>query len=372
MCSKICRMLTFMTLLLMLTGCAAQSFGEAKLLTDGVTQTGSGEKYAVVTRGTLDKEFTVPADVSYVRKTVVRLEAEQAQYVETCVSNGQTVQAGETLAVFSSAGDEVRLLAIEQELEMLELDTQDALADLEKQREELLELHEEVEGENGYSGYRDRVTAQVLDQKLEKLEMQRQQILLRAQEEERLLNQEKQELNREKAECIVTAPVDGVVGQVQYFRAGEECTRGQAVVMLYDPDEYLLIAGDGLMGTLRVGQSVQVEYGRQNDRKMAAGTVVAADNALPADLKNGQAAVRVLDDVDPETLVSVKIHALQMNAEKLLILPRDAVRYESGKAYVELLVDGAPTKRYVQTGPGDGENISVISGLEEGWKAVLN
>ena len=282
MCSKRRLLAALLLALACVAGCTAQSSGEAKLLTDGQAGAPSNVRTAELATGSLYKEFSMSAEVSYVRRTVARLDQDGAQYVETCVSAGQTVQAGDVLAVFRGQGDELRLTAIAQELARLETETQDALYDLDKQREQLLEQRAQVSGTpDGFSTYRDSVSREVIDMQLERLELQRQQIELRAAERERALKAERGELQSAGTRIEIVAPEDGVVGQVQYLTAGAQYPRGQAVITLYDPDEFLLLVGEGLTGALRVGQRVEVEYGRFNQRTRLAGTVVAADSALP-------------------------------------------------------------------------------------------
>lgn len=373
MCSRRTRLAALLLALACVAGCAAQSSGEAKLLTDGQAGAPSNVRTAELNTGSLYKEFTMSAEVSYVRKTVVRLEQDGAQYVETCVSAGQTVQAGDVLAVFRGQGDELRLTAIAQELARLETETQDALYDLDKQREQLLEQREQVAGTpDGYSTYRDSVSCQVIDMQLERLELQRQQIELRAAERERALKAERRELQSAGTRIEIVAPEDGVVGQVQYLTAGAQCARGQAVVTLYDPDEFLLMAGEGLTGALRVGQRVEVEYGRFNQRTRLAGTVVAADSALSERYRTGLSAVRLDEPIDPQLLLSVTVYSAQLSLDGVPVLPRSAVLYDGGMPYVNLVQDGAVSRRNVLIGPNDGTSIMVLAGLDPGMPVAVN
>lgn len=371
--SRWLRLAAVLLAVLCVAGCAAQDAGEAKLLTDGQEGAPANVRTVTLEMGSLYKEFTMSAEISYAKKTVVRLETDSAQFVETRVSAGQAVQAGDVVAVFRGQGDELRLTAIAQELERLALETQDALYDLDKQKEQLLEQREEVAGGlDGYTSYRDSVSRQVIDMRLERLELQRQQTELRAQERERALKAERGELQRAGERIEVTAPVDGVVGQVQYLTAGAAYARGQAVVTLYDPEEFLLTAGEGLTGALRVGQRVEVEYGRFNGRTRVTGTVVAADSALAMRYRSGSAAVRLDDPIDPQQLLSMTVYAPQMALDGVPVLARSAVLYDGGTAYVNLVQDGAVSKRYVLVGPNDGTNILVLAGLEPDMPVAVN
>lgn len=365
MCRRKMRFVALTLALACLAGCAAQTPQEAKLLAEGQEGTPSNVRTDSLTTGTLYKEFSMSAEVAYVRKTVVRLDVDGAQYVETRVSSGQAVQAGDVLAVFRGQGDALRLTEIAQELDRLKTETQDELYDLEKEKERLLEQRGEVEvSPDGYSTYREKVARQVIDMRLERLELQRQQAELRAAERERALRAERSELQRTGTSIEVAAPVDGVVGQVQYLTVGAQYARGQTVVTLYDPDAFLLMVGEGLTGALRMGQRVEVEYGRFNQRARLTGTVVAADLALSARYRTGLSAVQLDEPVNPQQLLNATVYSAQLQLDDVPILPRSAVLYDNGTPYVNLVQEGAVGKRIVLTGPNDGSSVMILAGLD--------
>ena len=83
------------------------------------------------------------------------------------------------------------------------------------------------------------------------------------------------------------------------------------------------------------------------------------------------ARIKELDEeIDPGLLMGVQVYAMNMYIEDVLLLPRNAVQYDGGKAYVEVVSGAGTSVRYVITGPNDGENIMILAGLEEGT-AVL-
>lgn len=163
-----------------------------------------------------------------------------------------------------------------------------------------------------------------------------------------------------------------MVGQVQYLTAGAQYARGQAVVTLCDPDEFLLMAGEGLTGALRVGQRVEVEYGRFNQRTRLAGTVVVADSALSERYRTGLSAVRLDEPIDPQLLLSVTVYSAQLSLDGVPVLPRSAVLYDGGTPYVNLVQDGAVSRRNVLIGPNDGTSIMVLAGLDPGVPVAVN
>ena len=138
---------------------------------------------------------------------------------------------------------------------------------------------------------------------------------------------------------------------------------------MYDPERYLLRAGEGILGELRVGQAVTIEYGPADERKTAPGVVVSAQSLLPPDLDAGGAAVAVQEDIPAADLVNPSV----VSQEKLLedALPRTAVGSENGQSYVLLRKDGSPRKRFVQVGPQSNDQVVILDGVTEGQEVVL-
>jgi RND family efflux transporter MFP subunit len=81
-----------------------------------------------------------------------------------------------------------------------------------------------------------------------------------------------------------------------------------------------------------------------------------------------------LENQDPEVLrlgmkARVVIHAERL--EEVLIVPRFALREESGETFVYVMEEGRPRRRGVEIGEGTRELVAVVSGLEEGDVVLL-
>ena len=355
----------------LLTGCAAQTTGQAKLLQEEVKTTSANLKTVQAFTGSLQREFSMNAEVVYPEREVVRLQADEAQDVEHLVNQGQEVKAGDVIAVFRKQTDDIRLTAIELELEQLETQRQDGLDDRAEQMEELIEQIEDLTPPLGEANsVRDNLKLENLQMQLEKMQIEQQRFEKQLDEQVRQLKQERKQLKDAQAELNVTAPVDGEIESIQYMVPGSMCTRGQPVVIIHNPDRIILKADKGTMGEFRVGQKVRISYGKRNDRSETTGCVVAADNLLDEAQKTEFAYIELDEEIDPGLLMGVQVYAMNMYIEDVLLLPRNAVQYDGGKAYVEVVSGAGTSVRYVITGPNDGENIMILAGLEEGT-AVL-
>lgn len=355
-----------------LTACAGGEAAQGPLLLTAAGEQAANERTVRVERGTLVQEFRASASVQSVREVTVYLEAEDAQFVEHRVQNGQRVEAGDVLSVFRKRSDNVRLAEIEVELQGLAAEREDGLYDRDKADEDLREQLYELEIlPSDEKTYRVYVQGQVLQAQLARSALEREQFLLRLEERERKLNAEREEILAGERDLTVTAPVSGVVTGLQTLSPGENCEAGRTLLRVYDPERYLLRAGEGILGELRVGQAVTIEYGPADERKTAPGVVVSAQSLLPPDLDAGGAAVAVQEDIPAADLVNPSVVSQEKLLEDALLLPRTAVGSENGQSYVLLRKDGSPRKRFVQVGPQSNDQVVILDGITEGQEVVL-
>ena len=355
-----------------LTACAGGEAAQGPLLLTAAGEQAANERTVRVERGTLVQEFRASASVQSVREVTVYLEAEDAQFVEHRVQNGQRVEAGDVLSVFRKRSDNVRLAEIEVELQGLAAEREDGLYDRDKADEDLREQLYELEIlPSDEKTYRVYVQGQVLQAQLARSALEREQFLLRLEERERKLSAEREEILAGERDLTVIAPVSGVVTGLQTLSPGENCEAGRALLRVYDPERYLLRAGEGILGELRVGQSVTIEYGPADERKTAPGVVVSAQSLLPPDLDASGAAVAVQEDLPAAELVNPSVVSQEKLLEDALLLPRTAVGSENGQSYVLLRKDGSPRKRFVQVGPQSNDQVVILDGVAEGQEVVL-
>ena len=157
-----------------LTACAGGEAAQGPLLPTAAGEQAANERTVRVERGTLVQEFRASASVQSVREVTVYLEAEDAQFVEHRVQNGQRVEAGDVLSVFRKRSDNVRLAEIEVELQGLAAEREDGLYDRDKADEDLREQLYELEIlPSDEKTYRFYVQGQVLQAQLARSALER-------------------------------------------------------------------------------------------------------------------------------------------------------------------------------------------------------
>ena len=290
------------------------------------------------------------------------------------MQNGQRVEAGDVLSVFRKRSDNVRLAEIEVELQGLAAEREDGLYDRDKADEDLREQLYELEIlPSDEKTYRVYVQGQVLQAQLARSALEREQFLLRLEERERKLNAEREEILAGERDLTVTAPVSGVVTGLQTLSPGENCEAGRALLRVYDLERYLLRAGEGILGELRVGQAVTIEYGPADERKTAPGVVVSAQSLLPPDLDAGGAAVAVQEDIPAADLVNPQrcLAGEAPGGRAAAAAAHGRGQRKTDRATSCCGKDGSPRKRFVQVGPQSNDQVVILDGVTEGQEVVL-
>lgn len=172
------------------------------------------------------------------------------------------------------------------------------------------------------------------------------------------------------ANATLRAPVDGRVVKL-VIRQGEQYTLGGDAVLLNSPDLKIIsdiselnigripvdahstvrIALDAFPGTSFTGTLLSVdpqEIDKEGDKYYR---INVGFDTPPPDVRSGMSADL---DIILETKAGV------------LFIPEYLVRTQNGQSTVTVVTDGTAVARPVQVGISDGENIEVISGLNEG------
>jgi RND family efflux transporter MFP subunit len=111
---------------------------------------------------------------------------------------------------------------------------------------------------------------------------------------------------------------------------------------------------------MNIGDSVKIE---KND---AVYTGTITETASSVDPRSGLFTVKATLNNPPETLLTgsaVKVSAETQKAGNSIVVPIDAVYYESGAPYVFIAENGFAKKVSIETGIANDKDIQVLSGL---------
>jgi len=175
-------------------------------------------------------------------------------------------------------------------------------------------------------------------------------------------------------QMTIVAPVNGLVTRVEY-EIGEKPDLTKPVIAILGQSglEIEVDIPESDIAKVAVGQEAMITLDAFGEDRKFVGHVTFIDPAETVIQDVVYYKVKVtFDDGDGEIKPGMTANIDIITAQKtdVLVVPVRAVKENGGK-YVELLIDGAPEKRNVETGiRGDGGVIEILSGLEAGDQVI--
>lgn len=161
----------------------------------------------------------------------------------------------------------------------------------------------------------------------------------------------------------LTTPIGGVVESVN-ITEHSFASAGNAAFVISNKETMTatFTVSEAIRNTLSVGQNISV------DRNGTVYPATITEIGSMVDAATGLFQIKASVEADGNSLLtgsSVKITADTYRAEDVLLLPYDAVYYESGQGYVYVLENGVAARKDVVTGIFNEDTISVLSGLSQ-------
>ncbi|MDE6601042.1 MAG: efflux RND transporter periplasmic adaptor subunit [Lachnospiraceae bacterium] len=159
----------------------------------------------------------------------------------------------------------------------------------------------------------------------------------------------------------LTAPIDGVIEAVN-VKAHDFASPQSPAFVISNKNTMTVTFGvsEGIRGTLRVGQKIQVD--RNGKLYDAAITEIGSMVDQTTGLFMIKSCVSTPDD-SLLTGSSVKVTAETYSQTDALLIPYDAVYYDDSQPYVYVAENGTAKRKDVETGIFDMDTITVLSGL---------
>lgn len=169
--------------------------------------------------------------------------------------------------------------------------------------------------------------------------------------------------------ATIRSPIDGTVIDKK-VDVGDMVTPGQMLVTLFDPKRMQLVATvrESLARRLQLGQSIGVQI--EGLDKQCSGSISEIVPEAQAASRAFQVKVTGPCPSGIYTGMFGRI-LIPLQEEKVLVIPRGAVRNVGQLELVEASEGGRLTRRAIRTGRLLGEDVEVLSGLREGEQIVL-
>lgn len=182
-----------------------------------------------------------------------------------------------------------------------------------------------------------------------------------------------QDLNLELQKSKLISDIVGVVVYVDgKINQGDTIAAYKLLARVADPTQIQLQYSDATKTSdFRLGMKVDVKVAS----KMYQGEVVMTPaNAPPEADETTKKSIRIqVADLPPTVEIgnSGDISLTLEKRENVLIVPRNAVKFFSGKKYLQILEDGVKKERDVETGIETVTDVEIIRGVKEGDKIII-
>lgn len=164
---------------------------------------------------------------------------------------------------------------------------------------------------------------------------------------------------------VVKAPFAGIVVD-KLVQQGDIVQPGQPICSLYDPTRLMLVAvvREELAGRLQVGQEVEVALDALDQR--CHGTV--AEIVPQATPQSRSFEVKVTGPCRPGVVTGMFGRLfVPTGTREMLRVPTRAVQQVGQLDFVDVVAsDGIAARRFVRTGPGNADEVEILSGLATG------
>lgn len=168
----------------------------------------------------------------------------------------------------------------------------------------------------------------------------------------------------------VTTPISGKIISKNVTTNGIASQQSVAYVVAQDDAMSTTFnVSEDVMKTLYEGKEIVVE----RNGKEFKGTITEVANAV--DPMSGLFKIKAAVEANGEMLpngVNVKINCETYTEDNAVVIPYDAVYYDSEGSYVYLNKDGKAAKTFVTCGIFDEENIAVTEGLQPGDEVITS
>lgn len=181
---------------------------------------------------------------------------------------------------------------------------------------------------------------------------------------------ELKELDYEKQQATIRAPVNGVLSDVK-INAGMHIKAGQELFRIYSAQELYaevkVLESD--LALLRTGQSASVSPLALPDKTYAA-TLSEINPSVDA---NGMVQVRLKIARPTGLLPGMNVEAsVNVPQKKAVVVPKAAVVLRGGRSVVFTYENGLAKWNYVTTGLDNGQEIEIIEGIKAGMEVITS
>jgi len=311
-----------------------------------------------VKKGVFFISGAVPATLDYPNNTVVFSDINEGTVycTEILVGQGDTVKKGDPIVFVRVEVDAIEREEVEMNLSAAENNLNDYISDTKL----LLDQYSKASKQGSISDM--RMASLSYDRLLKefKEEVDRREEVIE-QYELRLAKMD------ELAETtVIKSPADGTIGYMNRMRKGEVIQRRGFLCVINDPSEVSVVV-EGGSELLRYNMPVKVVQSNGSSSVELTGRVLTMKTtANSVNLMANNDIIEVYGDtskLQPDREVSIKFDKIYV--EDAMLIAKSALKSDKSGNYVNILVNGTASKRYVVVGGTDGTKCWIVSGIGE-------
>ncbi len=350
--------------LLLSVGCASRSGfapGEAEIL----------ESAGLRKRTTYNLQEIAPAEVTRSASLTVNESWQMVRSVRTgnveCrlksinVARGQTVEAGDIVAVLQGLGSEADV-----ELKRLEISAYES-----NQAELLAWYAGQIAAAEAMPGNTE-AQRKKRSLQLEYAQLEYRKYELQSEYTRSTMERQLQALEEAAGEIVITAPVSGSIHNLSTrYAPGDLIPANSELCSVYD-SAGLRFYGTSSIGAFVYGREVTVTMQKGSRRAEITGRVVSSPEVLGGNypgnviLMEVDAAADELLGTQGEADVSYTV------LSGVFAVPKNAVATRDGVSCVDVLIGDTVCTRNVVRGPTVGGSVAILHGLKEGDRVVVS
>jgi multidrug efflux pump subunit AcrA (membrane-fusion protein) len=173
------------------------------------------------------------------------------------------------------------------------------------------------------------------------------------------------------AECVMTAPFDGVITAV-YVRPGDLATPRSPLLAMYAPDSLVIrfAVPEAQASAVRPGLRLQATLDALNNRAFAA-EITRVFPQLDEAMRTRTVEAKLTEpaEIVPHMFARLKLE-LRRAADAVLVPAEAVLTAPTGERYVFYVNQGKAHQQVVEVGIEQDETTQVLSGLEPGQRVV--
>lgn len=172
--------------------------------------------------------------------------------------------------------------------------------------------------------------------------------------------------------CYIYAPFNGIVAAIDYQKGDAASSGSTAVTMITNQSITQIPLNEVDISKIKIGQKATLTFDAIPDLTIV-GQVQEIDTlgtVTQGVVTYNVKLVFATQDTQVKTGMSVDANIITDTAQNVLVVPNSAIKKSGSTSYVQVLVNGVPERKTVQTGLASDTQTQILSGISAGDNVI--